>query len=93
MSISRNIAAVDIDTNVKTCFLIPPSNMVSCKLNNHLIKGSISVIALNNTLLLKVNNWTTTSLDNTQGNYLKCETGELAGQEMYHANFFSLSKL
>ena len=91
LSENRNVAVIDVNTTMSFCFVTPSTPVHTCELNNIAIINSTENYIINLGYLV-INNWTSVNLDNGDLNTLECEAGDPGVQELFYANFYSLSK-
>ena len=91
LSENRNIAEIDVNTTMSFCFVIPSTPVHTCELNNIGITNSTENYVTDLGYLV-INNWTSVYWNNRNVNTLECEAGDLGAQELFYANFYSLSK-
>ena len=91
LSENRNVAIIDVNTTMSFCFVIPLTPVQTCELNDiQLVNSTENYIT--NLGYLVINNWTSVNLINRNLNTLECEAGDPSVQELFYANFYSLSK-
>ena len=91
LSENRNVAEIDVATTMSFCFVIPSTPVYACELNDiQLVYSTGNYIT--NLGYLVINNWTSVNFYNRYRNTLECEAGERSVQEVFYANFYSLSK-
>ena len=91
LSENRNVAEIDVNTTMSFCFMIPSTPVHTCELNNIGIINSIENY-ITNLGYLVINNWTSVNINNGDLNILVCDAGDRSVQELFYANFYSLSK-
>ena len=91
LSGNRSVAEKDVDTTMSFCFVIPLTPVHTCELNGIGIINSTENY-ITNLGYLVINNWTSVNLNNRNINTLVCDAGDRTVQELFYANFYSLSK-
>ena len=91
LSEKRSVAEIDVNTTMSFCFVIPFTPVHTCELNNIGIINSAENY-ITNLGYLVINNWTSVNINNRDLNTLVCDAGGRTVQELFYANFYSLSK-
>ena len=91
LSENRSVAVIDVNTTMLFCFVIPLTPVHTCELNGIAIINSTENY-ITNLGYLVLNNWSSVNLNNRNINTLVCDAGERSVQELFNANFYSLSK-
>ena len=91
MSTNLRPDAIDVNTALPFCFIVPQSPIVKCELNNENVNNSATFPSGNNVAVM-INDWIAVNVNNAKINSFKCEAGPAASAETYYATFYSLSK-
>ena len=91
LSVNRKVAEIDVNTTMSFCFEIPSTPVHTCELNNVGTTNSTENY-ITNLGYLVINNWTSVNLNNRNINTLVCDAGDHSVQDLFYANFYSLSK-
>ena len=91
LSDNRNVAEIDVNTNMSVYFTIPFAPVVMCILNDIEMIYSIEnyITELDD---LVINNWTSVNLNHGDLNILKCDAGRFSIRKTFYVNFYSRSK-
>jgi len=95
LHIDRRPPAIDVNTTVSSCFVLPASPVVSCVLGGTTLMTSpdIQYDVLGSYGIVLIKNWTSLDIINLNLITLQCNAGALPDSQTYRVRFYSLSKL